>query len=112
MELIDEKVVIRWSSQLDHNNKLVPEGNKYMEIRFDGQHLKSSRGYFTPKKVLKEILKLTPSSLHTKTEYDGSTYFEEIEFLNAECRTRRTTGFDKYGKVLLAGSYVELKINV
>ena len=111
MRLVDQSINVRWSSRKTDQDRIILEGGKEMLITIDGQYLKRSRGYFTTEETASEILELTNSKLHTKTEYNGNVFFEEIEFVTPELRTRRTVGFNKDNNVEIVGTYVELKIN-
>lgn len=85
-----------------------------MDLTVDGDKLKRSRTYFSSEdgdtyQVMKWI---DEDAVVFNTSYDGTSYREEVRFLDDNTRLRQTVGRScNTGKVDLVGQYYEVRVD-
>jgi hypothetical protein len=94
----DKEYSIEWSGKT--------EG--VMEVVVEGDQLKRSRSYFSDEETYQQMAWIDPDTVVFRTSYDGTSYREEIRFLDTDHRLRQTVGRDlETGKITLVGQYFE-----
>lgn len=108
--------ILAWSKNEDDfyvtwkNEKLNNKGQMKVSILSDYK-IERSRGMFSDKPTVSEVLTSSKDYLKTQTCYDGKTSIEEIEFLTDDVRVRRTlVTRDSDGLLLIVGNYTEYRI--
>lgn len=84
-----------------------------MELFLDGNKLNRSRAYFDEKNddTYQEMSWIDEDTVVFHTSYDGTSYREEIRFLDDETRLRQTVGRDVETKeITLVGQYFEERV--
>jgi hypothetical protein len=85
-----------------------------MEVEVDGDELKRSRSYFGPDdgSTYQKMFWIDADTVVFRTSYDGTSYREEIRFLDDGTRLRQTVGRDtESGEITLVGQYFEERQN-
>ena len=84
--------------------------NGVMEVAVEGNELKRSRSYFSEEETYQKMAWIDPDTVVFHTSYDGTSYREEIRFLDDNTRLRQTVGRDvETGEIDLVGQYVEFR---
>lgn len=81
-----------------------------MEVVVEGDELKRSRSYFGPDddSTYQKMFWIDADTVVFRTSYDGTSYREEIRFLDDGTRLRQTVGRDvESGEITLCGQYFE-----
>lgn len=100
----DQEYRITWSGKTDGVMDLVVEGNT----------LKRSRSYFNEEdgETYQVMAWIDPDTVVFRTHYDGTSYREEIRFLDDNTRLRQTVGRDmESGDITLVGQYFESRVS-
>ena len=100
----DMSYKITWSGKTDG----------VMEVTVDGDELKRSRSYFGPDddSTYQKMFWIDGDTVVFRTAYDGTSYREEIRFLDDNTRLRQTVGRDEEtGNITLVGQYFEERSN-
>ena len=98
----DNEYKITWSGKTDGEMDLVVEGNE----------LRRSRSYFGPNdgSTYQVMAWIDPDTVVFRTAYDGTSYREEIRFLDDNTRLRQTVGRDlETNEIDLVGQYFEVR---
>ena len=98
----DMSYKITWSGKTDG----------VMEVTVDGDELKRSRSYFGPDddSTYQKMFWIDGDTVVFRTGYDGTSYREEIRFLDDNTRLRQTVGRDEEtGDITLVGQYAEFR---
>lgn len=108
-----------WSNPEDNCYKVNWEsdenmGSMYIILSSD-YSFKRNIGYFTKEATTSNILNVDSLNLTTSTSYNNMVFEETIQFIDTNHRTRRTIGYklnknNLKDKVILSGSYQELKV--
>ena len=94
----DKEYKITWSGKTDGVMDVVVEGDK----------LKRSRSYFSDEETYQRMAWIDPDTVVFHTSYDGTTYREEIRFIDVNHRLRQTIGRDLMtGDITLIAQYFE-----
>lgn len=97
-EIGDKEYRISWSGKT--------EG--VMDVTVEGDELKRSRSYFSDAETYQRMMWIDPDTVVFRTSYDGTSYREEIRFLDDNTRLRQTVGRDlETGNITLCGQYFE-----
>ena len=82
----------------------------FMEVEIEGNELRRSRSYFGPddNSTYQLMAWIDPDTVVFRTSYDGTSYREEIRFLDDNTRLRQTVGRDlETNEITLVGQYFE-----
>ena len=83
-----------------------------MEVEVVGDELKRSRSYFSDEETYQRMFWIDADTVVFRTAYDGTSYREEIRFLDDNTRLRQTVGRDEEtGSITLVGQYFEERSN-
>jgi hypothetical protein len=85
-----------------------------MDVVVDGDELKRSRSYFGPDddSTYQKMYWVDADTVVFRTAYDGTSYREEIRFLDDNTRLRQTVGRDEETReITLVGQYAEFRSN-
>lgn len=83
-----------------------------MEVEVVGDELRRSRSYFSDEETYQRMFWIDADTVVFRTAYDGTSYREEIRFLDDATRLRQTVGRDEEtGDITLVGQYFESRIN-
>ena len=83
-----------------------------MEVEVVGDELKRSRSYFSDEETYQRMFWIDADTVVFRTAYDGTSYREEIRFLDDATRLRQTVGRDEEtGDITLVGQYYEERIH-
>jgi hypothetical protein len=74
-----------------------------------GATLYRDRGFATPKPVISQFYFSDPKTLCLQTEYNGSTFEEELKLVGQDYRTRQTI-VSRAGKQQMITQYMEMRI--
>lgn len=74
-----------------------------------GATLYRDRGFATPKPVISQFHFWEPTTLCLQTEYNGSTFEEELKLVGQDYRTRQTI-VSRAGKQQMITQYMEMRI--
>ena len=97
-EIGDKEYRITWSGKT----------NGVMEVTVEGDELKRSRSYFSDEETYQRMMWIDSDTVVFRTSYDGTSYREEIRFLDDNTRLRQTIGRDlETGNITLCGQYFE-----
>ena len=79
-----------------------------MEVEVVGDELKRSRSYFSDEETYQKMFWVDADTVVFRTSYDGTSYREEIRFLDDNTRLRQTVGRDvETNAITLVGQYFE-----
>jgi len=79
-----------------------------MEVEVVGDELKRSRSYFSDEETYQKMFWVDADTVVFRTSYDGTSYREEIRFLDDNTRLRQTVGREvETNKITLVGQYYE-----
>ena len=98
----DTTYKITWSGKTDG----------VMDVTVEGDELKRSRSYFGPDddSTYQKMFWIDGDTVVFRTAYDGTSYREEIRFLDDNTRLRQTVGRDEEtGDITLVGQYAEFR---
>jgi len=83
-----------------------------MEVEVVGDELRRSRSYFSDEETYQRMFWIDADTVVFRTAYDGTSYREEIRFLDDNTRLRQTVGRDEEtGSITLVGQYFEERSN-
>ncbi|MGK7922345.1 MAG: phycobiliprotein lyase [Trichodesmium sp.] len=98
---------VSWVSQDSILGKKQSEGSTIFGVK--GSIMYRDRGFATSKPVTAEYRLADPYTLCFKTEYNGSTFEEEIKQIGHKYRTRQTI-ISRAGEQKMIGQYLEKRI--
>ena len=79
-----------------------------MEVEVVGDELKRSRSYFSDEETYQKMFWVDADTVVFRTSYDGTSYREEIRFLDDNTRLRQTVGREvETNEITLVGQYFE-----
>ena len=99
-------------SDLSYKISWVGKTEGEMDVTVDGDELKRSRSYFGPDddSTYQKMYWIDGDTVVFRTAYDGTSYREEIRFLDDDTRLRQTVGRNSdTGEIELVGQYAEFR---
>jgi hypothetical protein len=97
---------VTWESDYVGTGKKPVKGSTLFGVR--GTTLYRDRGFATSKPVTAQYLFRDNRTLHLKTEYNGSSFEEEIRLIGQRYRTRQTV-ISRAGEEIMIGQYLETR---
>jgi hypothetical protein len=97
---------VSWESNYIGTGKKPVQGSTLFGVR--GTTLYRDRGFATSQPVTAQYLFRDNRTLQLKTEYNGSTFEEEIRLIGQRYRTRQTV-ISRAGEELMIGQYLETR---
>ncbi|MFH7244707.1 MAG: phycobiliprotein lyase [Spirulina sp.] len=97
---------VAWESDYVGTGKRPVKGSTLFGVR--GTTLYRDRGFATSKPVTAQYLFRDNRTLQLKTEYNGSSFEEEIRLIGQRYRTRQTV-ISRAGEEIMIGQYLETR---
>ncbi|TVQ44080.1 MAG: phycobiliprotein lyase [Gloeocapsa sp. DLM2.Bin57] len=98
---------VTWESNYINRVRKLSHGETIFGIR--DNFLYRDRGFATPKPVKAQYKMLNSQTLYLKTEYNNSTFEEELKLIGKNYRTRQTI-ISRAGEEQMIGQYLEIRI--
>jgi hypothetical protein len=98
---------ITWESHYTQNNNKPIKGSTVFGV--NGNILYRDRGFATEKPVTAIVNFINEKTMCLRTEYNGSTFEEEVKLIGDNYRTRQTI-ISRSGQELTIGQYLETRI--
>ncbi|MCC5896986.1 MAG: phycobiliprotein lyase [Phormidium sp. BM_Day4_Bin.17] len=97
---------VTWESHYDGVSRKPSRGKTVFGVR--GDILYRDRGFATPKPVIADFWFTNPETMCLKTEYNNSSFEEELKLIGEKYRTRQTV-ICRDGEELMIGQYLETR---
>lgn len=98
---------VTWDTQESESGRRKSRGHTLFGVA--GETLYRDRGFATPKPVTADFYFPNPETMCLRTEYNESTFEEELKLIGQQYRTRQTI-ISRAGEQQMIGQYLERRI--